>query len=186
MKTWKRNTIIAAALALVCSGVYLNWKFGTLEKTPLLETLNQEKIMDEATLVIATEDALLEAAAGEQTPQYEDYFAQMRLSRQESRDSALQLLQETMAYAGEGEDISASSAQLNRIVSFALSEAQIESLVIAKGYSDCVAYMTEDGISLAVPTGAEGLTDEDVALLADIVTTQSDYTLPQIRIIEVH
>ena len=72
-----------------------------------------------------------------------------------------------------------------QIVSTALSEAQIESLIIAKGYSDCVAYMTDEGISVAVAAAGEGLTDADVALLTDIITSQSGYELPQIRIIEV-
>ena len=40
---------------------------------------------------------------------------------------------------------------------------------------------------LAIMSGAagEGLTDADVALLTDIITSQSGYELPQIRIIEV-
>ena len=66
-----------------------------------------------------------------------------------------------------------------------LSEAQIESLVIAKGYDDCVTYMTDDGVSVAVSAPEEGLSESDVSLLTDIVTGQSDYELSQIRIIEV-
>lgn len=186
MKIWKRNAIIAAALMLVCGGIYLNWRFGGTMKTPLVETLDEEKILDDATLVIAPQDNSLEALASSDAQSAGSYFAQMRLSRQESRDSAVELLQETIAYADADVDVSTSSSQLNRIVSFALTEAQIESLVISKGYSDCVAYMTEEGISLAVPAAPEGLTEADVALLCDLVTAQSDYDLTQIRIIEVN
>jgi len=71
------------------------------------------------------------------------------------------------------------------LVQVALSEAQIESLVIAKGYADCVAYMTEKGISVAVAAPAEGLQQVDVALITDIIMTQSDYEIDQIRIVEV-
>ena len=80
---------------------------------------------------------------------------------------------------------SAASATLNNIVSTALSEAQIESLVIAKGYSDCVTYITDDLVQVAVSAPAEGLTDADVALISDVVTSQTDYAVSQIRIIEV-
>ena len=66
-----------------------------------------------------------------------------------------------------------------------MNEAQIESLIIAKGYEDCVAYMTEDGISIAVSAPEEGLKDSDVALISDVVTGQTDYDLTDIRIIEV-
>ena len=71
------------------------------------------------------------------------------------------------------------------IVQTALSEAQIESLVIAKGYADCVAYMSAEGISVAVASPEGGLQDTDVAVIADIVMAQSDYTLDDIRVVEV-
>ena len=77
------------------------------------------------------------------------------------------------------------SGQLNSIVNDALAESQIESLVVAKGYEECVAYMNEDNISIAVSAPEEGLSATDVALISDIVTSQSDYTLSQIRVIEV-
>ena len=44
--------------------------------------------------------------------------------------------------------------ELEEIVQTALSEAQIESLIIAKGYADCVAYMSDEGISVAVSAPA--------------------------------
>ena len=67
----------------------------------------------------------------------------------------------------------------------ALSEAQIESLVIAKGYADCVAYMSGEGISIAVASPEGGLQQSDVAVIADIVMAQSDYSLDDIRVVEV-
>ena len=67
----------------------------------------------------------------------------------------------------------------------ALSEAQIESLIIAKGYQDCVAYMTSEGISVAVSAPDGGLKSEDVAVIADVVMGQSNYGLKDIRVVEV-
>ena len=187
MKLWKRNVIVGAVLMLVCAGIYLNWRYGDGRAEDLVSTLNEEKLLDEASLVMSTQEQPAQAVAQQDAAQLsqDDYFAKMLLSRQESRDGAVQLLQETISYAGEDEDISASASKLDQIVSTALSEAQIESLIIAKGYSDCVAYMTDEGISVAVAAAGEGLTDADVALLTDIITSQSGYELPQIRIIEV-
>ena len=67
----------------------------------------------------------------------------------------------------------------------ALCEAQIESLVVAKGYADCVAYIGDDGISVAVAAPEGGLQQSDVAVIADIVLNQSDYSLENIRVVEV-
>ena len=111
----------------------------------------------------------------------------MCVCRQESRDSAADLLQETIAYETGADETAASAAsvRLEEMVSTALQEAEIEGLVIAKGYEDCVAYMSDGAISVAVAAPEEGLTAESVAQICDIVTTQSDYTPSQLKIIEV-
>lgn len=182
MKTWKRNAVIAGVLVVVCAGIYLNWLYGG--STPeLTETLDADKILGETTLVVndtidqSATPVLQQQSSGES-------FAQMRLSRQTARDEAITLLQETIAYA-DGEDVSQTDSQLEQIISDALSESEIESLVIAKGYADCVAYITDDGISLAVAMPEEGLTQSDVSLLADIVMSQTDFKLSDIRVIGV-
>ena len=187
MKMWKRNAIIAAVLVLVCAGIYLNWRYEGQKQTDLVSTLDRTKILNDATFVVQQTDDEVEAlAAGDSAAQsMAGYFAKMRLSRQESRDNAVHLLQETISYAGEQEDVSASTNQLQSIVNLSLAEASIESLVISKGFRDCVAYMTKDGITLAVAAPA-GLQETDVAILTDIILAQTDFSLPQIRIIEVN
>jgi len=185
MKTWKKNVVAAAVLVVVCAGIYLNWLYteDTTQTSSLTDTLDADKILDESMLVMGDDAANLAAGEDLTTDTAADYFAAVRLSRQEARDSAIGLLQEAMAYdtASEG----ASAQELEELVQVALSEAQIESLVIAKGYADCVAYMTEKGISVAVAAPAEGLQQVDVALITDIIMTQSDYEIDQIRIVEV-
>jgi stage III sporulation protein AH len=57
--------------------------------------------------------------------------------------------------------------------------------VIAKGYTDCVAYISDKGISVAVASPEGGLQQSDVAVIADIVMTQSDYSVEDIRVVEV-
>ena len=182
MKIWKRNAVIATVLLFICAGVYLNWSYNNRQKTPdLTDTLNAEQVMGETSLQLndAAEPVSLEETSTD------DYFAQVRLSRQSSRDSAVELLEQTIAY-DEGTAVGDTASQtLNRIVGTALSEAQLESLIIAKGFSDCVTYMADDTVSVAVSAPAEGLSTADVALISDVVTSQTDYPLSQVRIIEV-
>jgi hypothetical protein len=45
--------------------------------------------------------------------------------------------------------------------------------------------MSENGISVAVAAPEEGLEADAVAQICDIVTTQSDYTPSELKIIEV-
>lgn len=181
MKIWKKNLVAAAVLVTVCAGIYVNWLY-TEDQTAadLTDTLNSDKILSSDMLVMA-DGTLLESDIQNTVS---DYFAAVRLSRQEARDSAVTLLQEAMAYNNEAEEVQ-SNEQLELIVQTALCEAQIESLVIAKGYADCVAYMSDDGISVAVASPEGGLQQTDVAVIADIVITQSGLKMEQIRVVEV-
>lgn len=213
-KLWKRNAVVAVVVLFLCAGIYLNWTYSQKPETEaasapaeLAETLDTElltKTAEEADasgqaevtsvdaltedVVVLDEsayDALLTQADTDTS--MEDYFASIRMARQESRDSAVDLLQETIAYetGGDAEAASAASVRLEDMVTTALQEAEIEGLVIAKGYEDCVTYMSDGAISVAVAAPAEGLTAESVAQICDIVTTQSDYTPSQLKIIEV-
>jgi stage III sporulation protein AH len=178
MKNWKKNLMAAAVLLVVCVGIYMNWMYSSAETAgDLTDMLDAEKVLAEGGILLEGEDVVVNGDT------VNDYFAAVRLSRQQARDSAVSLLQEAMSYSN-GEDTD-SEKQLEQIVQTALCEAQIESLVIAKGYTDCVAYMTETGISVAVAAPEGGIQQEDVAVIADIVITQAGFTLEQIRVVEV-
>ena len=45
--------------------------------------------------------------------------------------------------------------------------------------------MSREGISVAVSSPEGGLQQDDVAVIADIVMTQSDYSMDDIRVVEV-
>lgn len=174
MNNWKKNLMAAAVLLVVCAGIYMNWMYSNAESVDdLTDILDSDAVMSPD----------VDMNAGEENT-VTDYFAAVRLSRQEARDQAVNLLQEAMAY-GNGNEQEASNAQLEQIVQTALCEAQIESLVIAKGYTDCVAYMSESGISVAVASPEGGMKNEDIAVIADIVITQSGFDMEAIRVVEV-
>ena len=182
MKKWKKNLIAAGILVTVCCGIYVNWLYSGGTNTANLEdTLDAEKVMSDELLVLDGDSV---AVDGDQITTISDYFAAVRLSRQEARDNAVSLLQEAMSYEN-GETATETAQQLEQIVQTALCEAQIESLVIAKGYADCVAYMTENGISIAVASPEGGIKQADVALIADIVISQTDFELTDIHVVEV-
>ena len=177
MKKWKKNIIAASVLLVVCAGIYMNWMFTNGQSVAdLTEKLDAETVLSPDGVILDAEDTTTNTTV--------DYFAAVRLSRQEARDSAVNLLQEAMAYGDDSEQ-QESNAQLEKLVETALCEAQIESLVIAKGYADCVAYMSDSGISVAVASPEGGMQNTDVAVIADIVLTQSDFDMEQIRVVEV-
>lgn len=181
MKTWKKNLVAAGILVTVCCGIYLNWiGGGGTDTKDLAETLNSDKLMNDSLLVMGDQAEALPPEENNIT----NYFAAVRLSRQKARDSAVTLLQEAMSY-GDEQANQETNAQLEQIIQTALVESTIESLVIAKGYADCVAYISEDGISVAVASPEGGMQQADVAVIADIVLSQTQLELTQIRVVEV-
>lgn len=192
MKLWKRNAIAAAIVLFVCGAVYLNWSYA--------QDTQAGKNLGEATLVGS--DSLLnnqdgqgakDNAGGEDATATQDgstssgtYFSTARLNRQQARDSALSLLQDAAAREDADETV---KNQLNdniqTMADCTVTEAQIENLVLAKGYTDCVAFIGEDSLSLAVSAPEGGLTAADTAKIVDVVNQTAGFTADQITIIEV-
>lgn len=175
-KNWKRPAVVLAVMVLVGASVYLNWKYaGNVAET--------DKILGQATLVnengegvTVAEDA---AAASEN-----DYFATARLSRKQARDTAIGMLQEAQVDENAAEDVlNEASRTLQVLAAYTVAESQIESLVVAKGYADCVVFMGEETVSVVV-SDPDGLDAVDVARIKDIVVSETGYTPEQIKIME--
>ena len=184
----KRNAVVVTMAVLVCAAAALNWKYAGQEVQEGVQDAGT-KILGEATLVSGTEDGedTPAAAPEDESGVYtgSDYFASARLTRQQARDSAISLLQE--AAAQENADAAVAneaSESIQVLASFTLKEAQIENLVTAKGYADCVAFMGEDSISVVVSALANGMTDADAARIGEIVMEQTGLKADQIKIIE--
>ncbi|MBQ7485082.1 MAG: SpoIIIAH-like family protein [Oscillospiraceae bacterium] len=178
MKTiWKKRAVIASVLLLVCAAVYLNWRYSG-------QVADSSKVLGESTLVNAGQTP--SEAEDISTPVVEenDYFATARLSRKQARDSAISMLQTAEVDENADEDtLNEASKTLQVLAAYTVAESQIESLVTAKGYPDCVTFMGEESVSVVV-SAPEGLTATDVARIKDIVVSETDYTPEQIKILE--
>lgn len=196
MKLWKRNAVVAAIVLFVCAAVYLNWSYSK-ESEADAEAAASGKLLGEATLVSgSSDDPLLDddasadteddgTQAGEVSGGGDDYFANARINRQQARDSALSILQETIAseHSDQGAKDEANAA-IQTMASATVSEAQIENLVTAKGYKDCVAFLGESSVSVVVSRVEGGMTEADTARIMEIVMEETGLTADQITIIE--
>ena len=188
-QVWKRNIVAATVLLFVCAAVYLNWKYAS----NVADEAGTEsgKVLGQSTLVSGEaelEDPEVAEAGSEAdeagTAATGDYFATARLTRQQARDSAISLLREASDSEVADPAVADEAAQtIQTLAAYALSEAQIENLVTAKGYADCVAFMGEDSISVVV-SDSDGLDAADVAKISDIVMGETEYTADQIKILE--
>ena len=182
-KNLKRNIVMAAVLLFVCAAVYLNWSYNNRQGEADSAMVHAE----DAAMTAANEQYLETLAEEERTAETSPaYFASARLTRQQSRDEALTLLE--TAAAGEGasqETIDSAMRSITTMATWSMQETQIENLLLAKDFDDCVVYMSGDGVTVAVPAPPEGLSAAAVARITDAITAETDYTAAQLRIIEV-
>ena len=78
------------------------------------------------------------------------------------------------------------SADVQTLAAYTLSEAQIENMVTAKGYQDCVVFMADESVSVVVSAGEDGLQTEDIARITDIVKQETGLGADKIKILEVN
>ena len=183
---FRRNAVVAAVGLFVCAAVYLNWSYE--QETQAGKTLGQSTLVSGE-----TEDPLLSTTGQEPQAQSTgtqeregDYFASARLNRQQARDSALSLLRDAASQEDADETVKTQvNDTIQTMADYTITEAQIENLVTAKGYTDCVAFIGDDSISLAVAVPEGGMTQADTARLVDVVQQSCSFTAGQIKIIEV-
>lgn len=176
----KRGIILTAVLVMAVSAVYLNWRYAD-------NVAESSKILGETTRVNSevTENADVAAEETGAEATGNNYFATARLSRQQARDSAVSLLEEAARKEGADESVlNEASEGIQTLAAYTVAESQIESLVTAKGYSDCVAFMSDESVSVVVGNGGAELSGQDVARIMDIVMNETDYSAEQIKILE--
>ena len=177
MKNRKRNLTVLAVLSFVCAAVALNWTYNSRWGKPDAEMVYAE---DEAMAAAQMDFARSLTTAGT------EYFSEARLTRQLSRDEALELLQTAASSeAASQETIDSAMNAISRMAACSMQEAQIENLLLAKEFDDCVVYIGEDAVTVAVPAPMEGLSEEAVARITDVICTETSYGPEQLNIIEV-
>lgn len=176
MNKVKRNVVTLTVLLFVCAAVYLNWSYN-----------NRWGVSDQA--MVKAEDEAMESAERMDNTQavgVSSYFATARLTRQTARDEALNLLEISAAsQSASQETIDVAMETISAMAEASLLETQIENMLIAKEYADCVTYITENGITVTVPVPPEGLTSDAAARITDIITSETEFTMDQINIIEI-
>ena len=196
MSVWKRNAVVVAIVLFVGAAVYLNWSYSK----EAAEDPNGEasgKLLGQTTLVNGENDgndpgaqASAEPNPSESQPQESSapstgYFASARLNRQQARDSALELLQQAAADAGAQQDIiDEANASIQTMAAQTLSEANVENLVTAKGYGDCICFISDNSASVVVSSTENGLNENDVTKIMEIVKEETGLTADKITVIE--
>lgn len=199
----KRQILLATLVLALGVAIYLNWQFSQSGKDlTLTDDVDASKNYGEAQFVdkeenqpadavdatdvadkgITNPTGMIEAAMTNEAG--EDYFIEARLNKKQSRDEAVETLQNILKDSKVSEEEKniaiATAASLSDAID---AESNIESLIKAKGFDDCIAFIDGDKASIVVKT--DGLLNSEAAQIKDIVLKECKVQAENITIIPV-
>ena len=212
MRSMAKNTrratavTLAAALAVAC---YLNWQYARTDMDTLaVETAaaatssassaasdSSSSSSGQVTDALLTEaeaasaanknygEAQLVSVANDTGSQF---FDEARLNREKAHDEALDTIQKTLKDSSLSDKEKAEyTAQMTANLEDINAENEIETLIKAKGFADCLCFLQQGRADLTVMTTGEALTAAQVAQIRDIVMSKSNVTAQNITVVEV-
>ncbi len=188
----KRNAVAAMIVLFICVAVYLNWSYTQGIGQEDAVDADSPKILGEATLTNQEEEGKKEQVTKEEKEKSpkdtvaNDYFTNARMEKQKARDSALNTLKETTNQENISQEArDRATASIETLATGAVAESRIETLVRAKGFTDCVALINEESVNVIVKAPEGGLTASDTSKIRDIVVAEAKVKPSQIKIVEI-
>lgn len=169
----KRRQLILATLVVALGGaVFVNWYYtgnnSTIQSPEETTSTEYVQNLGEAQYVNAT---------GEES----EYFSEVKLNRQKSRDEALEKLNKSLEKAKTGsKEAKEITKSIDTLTAQIKLESDVEALISAKLASECVAVINEKSAQVVVSKDA--LNEESALQIIDVVTTNTDLTADKIKI----
>lgn len=172
-KVGKRNFVIFGAVLLIAAAVTINLVIFSQEDGEGFDYNQPTGTEEENTTQIGQEPE----NAGD------SYFASVQVSRQRSRDEAIEVLQSVVDNASSTEAArNEALAEINKLATVMATEANIETLILAKGFEECVAVISDSGARIVVRS--DGLTAAQISQINEIVYTEAGIKPASVTIIE--
>ena len=181
IKKLNRKAVIASG-AVVIIGVAVLLNFLLLPADAAKDKKKLNPVVDLTDVSGAITDKNSKDTSAESSTK-QDVFAKMSLERQQARDEAMEVLN-AVAESDTAVDAMKEEAmnEIQKIAKDIECEANIESLVKAKGFEECVAVINGDSAQVIVKT--DGLMENEVAQISEIVYQQANVVPNNLHIIE--
>jgi stage III sporulation protein AH len=169
----RRHIIVASLVVVLAVAIFLNWKFS--QPNNMVASANASTNLGDA-VGVDTQNV-----SGIST----DFFAEARLSRSQVQDEAEETLKTvTSNSAATDAERAQAFTNVNQIAKDIITENQIETLIKAKGFTECVCLINDGSASIVVkPKTDNSLSANDVAQIDDIVISETKFSANNIKII---
>lgn len=182
----KRHLVLTVLVLALGAAVYLNWQLapdvvttGDSISEQVTTSDGEHENLGEATYVDANQDESVETSKKADS----EYFENARLTRENTHKDAVKELEEIIN--NESLDEKSKIEAVNTAAKLAETmenEQKLENLIKAKGFDEVLVIIGDDQISVVVQT--EGLTDNQAAIIKDLVVSQMNVSSSAIKIIE--
>lgn len=184
-KIEKRHLILGTLLVALGAAVYLNWQFGVSQNVDTTsKELGTAKYVN-ATVYTepeSTQDQVSQTS--NMTSQQQAYFSDAKNQRSQTQDKILEtanaVLQNEKA---TDEEIKEAVESINELLKTFTYQDSIESVLKAKGFSQCLCYITEDSCNVIVLQ--EEMNETSAIMIKDAVNSQIEIPFDNISIVEV-
>lgn len=210
MKIQKRHVLMASLVLALGAAVYLNWQFtgnsdmlsvDASKKLGEAQYVNGD-ITDETQeagifdSIFGDDDKSTESA--EETTEGEDttvvkaelteeqisYFSTVRTDREQTQSKVLEDAKEVLSLSENSEEAKEEAAEsVSQLEKLILAQSNIENLLKAKGFTDVVCFISDEGCNVVV--ASQNMDDNGSLLVKDAVMSQLDMGSEQIKIIQI-
>lgn len=190
MTMGKRQLVLAALIVALGAAVYLNWQFAgnnSLLATDAVasgagKTYGQTDLVGTSSGSSKTGSSASSIAV--QTNTGADSLTQAKLSRTQARDTATELLNKVLTDAQASDTAKKEAlAKATEIANNILKENSIETLIKAKGFSDCLVSLQNGECSVVVKT--KEASQNNAIVIKDIVAGQTGISYEKIKIVTI-
>lgn len=211
MKIQKRHILMASLVLALGAAVYLNWQFtgnSDMLSVDASKKLGEAKyvngdITDETqeagifdsifggdddkstdSTEETTEGEDITAVKAELTEEQISYFSTVRTDREQTQSKVLEDAKEVLSLSENSEEAKEESAEsVSQLEKLILAQSNIENLLKAKGFTDVVCFISDEGCNVVV--ASQNMDDNGSLLVKDAVMSQLDMGSEQIKIIQI-
>lgn len=211
MKIQKRHVLMASLVLALGAAVYLNWQFtgnSDMLSVDASKKLGEAQYVNGDITDETQEAGIFDSIFGgdddkstestEETTEGEDttavkaelteeqisYFSTVRTDREQTQSKVLEDAKEVLSLSENSEEAKEEAAEsVSQLEKLILAQSNIENLLKAKGFTDVVCFISDEGCNVVV--ASQNMDDSGSLLVKDAVMSQLDMGSEQIKIIQI-
>lgn len=188
MKIKKRHVLFASLVFALSAAVFLNWQLSDGNSSVVS---SPTKELGSATYVnssISSQDEMSVSSSeikdNPLTTEQIEYFATSRGDREKIQDEVIELARQVLELSDSSDEAKEEAVeQLSCIEEIILSQNRIETILKAKGFTDCLCTLSETSCTVIVPEGE--MSDNSVLIIKDCVDDVADLPFENVSIVEI-